>query len=412
MAGSALISSTNHVEVPFIIVKIGKYTFGHCQKSDIDRMRSFNITYPNFLDSLNIVKVSGAVNTYTLTMVYAITHEDDPNKLEKVFSSVSNSRKIVLQYGDWSSPSFIYKEEEALITKLSTKVDVKSSSITYTLQCTSSVMMTTAGAFKFPAKRCKPSDEIKRIVSNSHYKLSSVFPGMTNKDLSTFIAGDDKVVQLEAKASISVFDYISYLVSCMVFEGDDSKYLKSSCYFWSCYDDTSNKYGGTYFKVIRVATNSNTLASYNTYELNIGYPTTECVFDFSINNDDSWSLLYNYGAAIDFPKYTYSLDSTGNIVSSESSIVTNSKFTYETNEATRNWWSVVTQFPITASVTLRGLLRPAMLMSYVKVNCYFYGKKHISSGLYIITKQQDSISKAGYRTTLNLTRVSGDEHIV
>ena len=49
-------------------------------------------------------------------------------------------------------------------------------------------------------------------------------------------------------------------------------------------------------------------------------------------------------------------------------------------------------------------------MDYVKVNAYFYGHKHISSGLYIITKQEDMISDQGYKTTLTLTRLSGDEN--
>ena len=48
----------------------------------------------------------------------------------------------------------------------------------------------------------------------------------------------------------------------------------------------------------------------------------------------------------------------------------------------------------------------------VKVNTYFYGRKHNSSGLYIITKQQDSISSAGSRTTLSLTRIGGDRDYV
>ena len=47
-------------------------------------------------------------------------------------------------------------------------------------------------------------------------------------------------------------------------------------------------------------------------------------------------------------------------------------------------------------------------MSYVRLNVFFFGKKHISSGLYIVTKQQDDISAGGFRTTLNLLRISGD----
>ena len=71
----------------------------------------------------------------------------------------------------------------------------------------------------------------------------------------------------------------------------------------------------------------------------------------------------------------------------------------------------MTQFPITATMTLKGLLRPAMLMTYVKVYAYFYGRPHISSGIYIITKQEDSVSESGYRTTLSLTRIATNADI-
>ena len=68
----------------------------------------------------------------------------------------------------------------------------------------------------------------------------------------------------------------------------------------------------------------------------------------------------------------------------------------------------MTQFPITAKLTIKGLLRPSLLMTYIKVNTYFFGHKHVSSGLYIITRQEDSIDSNGYKTTLSLTRISGD----
>ena len=51
----------------------------------------------------------------------------------------------------------------------------------------------------------------------------------------------------------------------------------------------------------------------------------------------------------------------------------------------------MTQYPITATLTIKGLLKPALLMTYLKINTLFYGRDHISSGLYIITKQTDSV---------------------
>ena len=44
-------------------------------------------------------------------------------------------------------------------------------------------------------------------------------------------------------------------------------------------------------------------------------------------------------------------------------------------------------------------------MTHIRLNVYFYGRKHISSGLYIVTKQVDNISTSGFRTTLSLLRV-------
>jgi len=52
----------------------------------------------------------------------------------------------------------------------------------------------------------------------------------------------------------------------------------------------------------------------------------------------------------------------------------------------KSWWTRMTEFPISATLTIKGLVRAAMLMTYLRVNTYFYGKKHVSSGLYVITK--------------------------
>ena len=412
-SGASLVSTQNHVQAPFIIVKIGDYTFGHCDKIYKNKLQTqFSITYPNYMESLSIVKINGAINRYTISMIYAITHEDDPNKLEKVFSSVSSTRMLKLSYGDWNSPAFIYKDEEAIITKLTSKVNLSNSTIQYTVECTSNALSLTAGTFSFPARRDKPSDVVIELLTNTRYNLQSVFKGMKNMTrvmLDALIARDDSEVDIEARTSITLLDYISYLVSCMVFIGDSSKTIKNSCYFWSVYDDTSGKYGGTYFRIQRVDANTSTAVSYNTYEVDIGYPTAECITDFSVTNDDSWALLYDYSKKIQLPEKTYEIDNSGKIVIHEDDYITKSRETFKTTEATRNWWSMMTQFPIKATLTMKGLLRPAMLMSYVKVNTYFYGHKHVSSGLYIITKQQDTINSSGYKTTLELTRVGGDE---
>lgn len=72
----------------------------------------------------------------------------------------------------------------------------------------------------------------------------------------------------------------------------------------------------------------------------------------------------------------------------------------------------MTQFPISGTITVQGLLRPATLMQYVRLNVIFPGgHKHTTSGLYIVTKQVDTIDTSGYKTQLTITKLSGDESI-
>jgi hypothetical protein len=82
---------------------------------------------------------------------------------------------------------------------------------------------------------------------------------------------------------------------------------------------------------------------------------------------------------------------------------------FNTGAGDQVWWTKATQFPINATIQVQGLLRPATLMQYVRLNVIFPGgNKHLSSGLYIVTRQADNIGPNGYATTLGLTRIKGD----
>ena len=126
-----LLSTTTRVEAPFITVVIAGYAFGKYSKnsqkivSPIDGFSRRIIEYfPNFVTDVDITKVNGSVNTYTIKLVYAIRDGDDPNKIDKILSNASTTRKLTISYGDYNSPTFIYKDEEALITKVSQSLDV------------------------------------------------------------------------------------------------------------------------------------------------------------------------------------------------------------------------------------------------------------------------------------------------
>ena len=99
-----LLGINTRVAVPFIVVKIGDYSFGlyNRTKTGVEingrYYAAIKTTYPNYMKELQITKVNGTLNTYVLKMVYPITQNDDPNLIDKVLSSVSSSRKIVFTY--------------------------------------------------------------------------------------------------------------------------------------------------------------------------------------------------------------------------------------------------------------------------------------------------------------------------
>lgn len=403
-----LVSIPTLVQSPFIIANIGGVTFGTFSGN-----YRTNATYPNYMESMSVTKVNGTVNTYTLNFHYQVATGQDPNLLDKIFSRATKDRRIILQYGDWMAPNYIYKEEQCIITNVTTRLNMSSSSLDYTLQCTSDAIGLNSTQFNFPARNAKPSDVILQLLSNSKYGLKDVFTGMRNKNVvlsKNLIASNDKKVQLLPQNNTTILNYLNYLVGCMVDnKTPEENKLSTSKYFLTINDDYNNDLGGTYFKVSEVSANDAVYNATDTYELDINYPGDNFVTEFSLNNDQSWAILYEYAGDVKQEEYTYNIRDDGTIetLSSPSlltSSLTNAKSAYKTQ-----WWSYMTEFPITATLTLKGLTRPSMLMTYVKLNVWFAGgQKHISSGTYIITKQTDSITSAGYTTTLTLLRVGGD----
>lgn len=408
-----LLSTNNFIESPFIIATFGEYTFGSYtgKETSVTMFKTRVVTYPNMMKSLEVVKINGQVNTYTLKMAYAITENDDPNMLEKVFSSIKDSREMTLTYGDWNNPSSIYRKETALITSIKSSVSMQSSSIEYTISGVSNSRTLNATIYDFPARKAKPSEVIRELLYNTSYGLLDIFTGMSNRsqvNKKNLIASDDKEVDIQAQ-TMGALDYLVYLVGHMqnVSEANNAQ-IKQVIYQMCIVDDSTNEMGGPYFQIRGIDSRYNIQSSELSWEIDVGYPGKNFVTNFEIDNDESWSILYDYQDQISQNQYVYRIDNEGNVTTEESPSLLRSRRKKNVSETNRNWWTQMTQFPITARLTIKGLIRPTILMDYLKLNVLFYGQKHISSGVYVITKQVDSISSSGYRTTLTLLRVNGD----
>jgi hypothetical protein len=417
----SLLSSQARIQVPWVKVTIGDYTFGIFDektkswgKDHAGFYQPFSIQFPQYIQTLDVVKINGQVNTYTLVIKYPITQNDDPNFFEKVFSSVSRSRKIVFTYGDAETPAYVYKNEEAIITKVQQRFDLSSSAITYTVSAVSSASLATDGSITMPGtgagRKVKPSDEIKKLFKNNK-SLQNTFTGMKASDLDSLIAGDDMPVEVESKQNISAIDYINYLAGCMIPAGSGPG-LSKEIYIMTIYDDsiTSADRGlskkGPYFKVTKVST---IMDHGDAYEIDIGINTSTIVRSFEIEHNENYSIYYEYQSLAHPENYVRRINADGQWedVYAPTSMIRTNKF--DTKATDQVWWTKATQFPINATIVVQGLLRPATLMQYVKLNIIFPGgNKHLASGLYIVTRQADSIGPGGYATTLGLTRIKGD----
>lgn len=418
-----LLSNMTRVQVPWIKITIGDiYTFGVFDSETRSLMsdekksyiKAFNVQYPNYVKNLKITKINGQINKYTLGISYPITQFDDPNFFEKVFSAGSGGRKIVFSYGDISQPGFIYREEEAIITKVGQTFSLESSRIDYTVEAvsTSSLKVSGTGNHISSGKKVKPSDEIKKLFKTDT-SLQNMFTGMRASDLDKYISGDDKAVELEDKEDIGSLDYLNYLVSCMQ-PVDAPEGLPTANYILTIHDNSANSNEsapagttGPFFKVTKV---DKAVANADAFVLTVGYNTSTIVTNFAVENNESYALYFEYQNKLHPKKYVRRLNNFGQWIDEYCPVITTDVNTKVATANNENWWKLITAFPINASVTIVGLLRPATLMQYVRLNVVFPGgHKHISSGLYLVTKQEDSLDENGYFTTLGLTRLSGDE---
>ena len=210
---------------------------------------------------------------------------------------------------------------------------------------------------------------------------------------------------------MSVLDYLSLLVNSMtsIDEVSTASLTGSTRYMMAILDDVGGEYGGPIVKVVKISRNASTENIPSAYEIDIGAPAQSTpVVDFQIRDNQAYAMQLKFTEELRQPTDQYRIDDTGKLSRVYAPLVSQSGQSRLTYPWDKTWWTQVTQYPIKATLRVRGLLKPALLMSYLRVNTWFYGRKHLSSGLYVITKQRDSISGNGFATELDLLRVGGD----
>ena len=386
--GQRLSSYPNLIQAPTIMLSFNGITIGG--------YNNVGDKFPNYINSMTVSKINGRINKYVISLTYQVRSHEDPNFIDSLLGRTGYTRPLKIIYGDSFNPGLMYREEQTVITDVKSKANVSSSTITYTIEAISSVASSAQTYHNFVQVIDKPSTVINDLLYNSGQvstELLNAFPLMSNRtyvNSHNLIPTTDTEVIIGGMQNVSPLTYLGHVVSCMY------NSTRNSSYFLSYNDGV----GGAYFKVSEVSPNSmsNTL-----YEVDVGYPGDNFVTDFQLSDNIYWPLVYQYNDKI--PKWEYEISNKGEIIKTRTnSLLTDNKY-MSTSIINSNWWKSVTEFPISAKLTLKGLTAPVMLMTYIRVNTLFYGQKDLASGLYVVVAQDDSISGSGCTTTLTLLRV-------
>lgn len=403
-----LLSGGNWVQVPYIVAEIDGVKLGaFSQQSKKVMLQNGGMLvdqsiYPNFVKSLTVERnANGAVNKYLLNLSYQVMEGNDPNFLEKLFSRAKNGRRIKISYGDMMNPVHAYKQEECLISNVNRRIDSINARIDYSIQAVSATALKIGNTFTFGGKTARPSSVIREIIYDSKYGMLDVLPGMKNRervDSLGLLNANDKVVTIYPKQNITVLKYLEYLVTCMK---DTDDFLQDGFYILSFNADEKNEVGGSYLKLVK----SNERKNSDEFDVTIGYPSVTDVIDFQITTNEMYSILYDYAGKDEQQSYAREINDQGQIVNVYRNPIAIDPNLQRTTDSASTWWTQMVNYPISAEMKIKGLIRPVILTSAVNIKQYFYGKLFTTSGRYRITSQQDSVDENGYYTTLGLIRV-------
>lgn len=389
-----LLTNNNVIEAPTILLDLnGVIIGGYGNVGDI---------YPNYIQSLQIQKISGQINRYTINLIYTVRYGEDPNFIDKLLSRTGFTNKIRLLYGDSNGVS-LFRDDEAIITDVTFNESVTNKTLLYTITALSSIIKATGSNTTYASQTAKPSTLINNLFySNTEQSqaLLNALPGMRSSTLVNsrgLIPTNDATVTTQTRINSSPISQLQYYVDGMYNDENNSTYILLYM------DDTKNEFGGPYIKINEIKTYNTETLQDRYFEVNVGYPDNTLVLNFSLDNGVYFPLIYNYNKKLSV--WDYDIDNMGNILrTSVNPLVTNNDF-HKRNVIQSNWWKKVTEYPVTAQLTLKGLVKPVILGSMIKVNVLFYGNEDLASGVYMITGQNDSISGNGYTTTLSLVRV-------
>ncbi|MCL2556370.1 MAG: hypothetical protein FWE03_05090 [Firmicutes bacterium] len=134
--------------------------------------------------------------------------------------------------------------------------------------------------------------------------------------------------------------------------------------------DELNQMGGAFIRLTRTSVATDVTE----FEVDIGYPSITDVFGFQISENNMYPILYDYAGSVEQNQTTREINNEGQVVNVFRNPLAIDPQLQRTTTSSSVWWTQMVRFPVRGTLSIRSLIRPAILTSSVRINQLFYGK--------------------------------------
>lgn len=362
----------------------------------------------------------GSANQFSISIAYVPKPNQDPNLIDKALDGVTAKHlPCRLRYGYSGIKGYNLISQEYECEVLGYTVSLRDSIIYYNITGVSYAMTLREKRYNFPAiPNLNPISFIKVLfngISASSFVSSMIKPVFDLKVSGDFY-GDYKIeiadnassyaepMEFNAVQDVTVFQYLDTLL-LNIQDTDDPNAI-----YWYSLSDVRGKKTITIHRTTVQVTSS----QYNDFK-------TLFVFDWGGNhqNNKTNNLVkafetefkgeLNIATSDEIIETRYGIDSSGNDVQIEGlEELVVGDYMKQDNTVTTRTWAKSLDWAYNASMELEGIPADIPIGAVIEVNPMFYGQKHHTAGLYMITGAKCNITSGGFSTNLNLFKIIVD----
>ena len=364
-----------------------------------------------FIDINNKKSGAGYANETTISLSYTpdptVIDSNAPggiNYIENVLLNHSNEH-IIYQYGYRFNGEVIESPKYTGMLMGYTQ-GFQDTILTYNLTIISSITSCASTRLKFESREGSPVD----LINYGFTVLKERFKEFTTNfkvefDRSVNSSAKWKDISID-KTELTLFQYLDTIISLAVDENyNKNEPLKNRTLHYTIIDNNEDNYTFTILVYARILDGSDYESCLLPKPFNFMGVGKTIVKDFNATVDGTVLIHFNRG----YGSTAVVFDKDGKII--ETSVVTDSKelvsdFGLKEVEAENiGVFKTIRDTSYKATMSTMGIPCEIMIGTYIKVVVSLYNQRHSTSGIYLVEKISDIISKSGFFTEFSLIRI-------